>query len=271
MMKGEYIMKSVDSTVLVDLMEKIINNSIEVVDLTHVLNEETPVISLPDPFVDTKGFVIEQISKYDDNGPFFYWNNISLGEHCGTHFDAPVHWISGKDHQTVDQIHVKKLIGEACVIDIKKKCQEDPDYCLTIEDIKEYEKKYGEISAHSWVLIYTGWGEYIDDHDKFFNIGEDGQPHTPGTTVEAAKFLANERNILGVGVETVGTDAGIAATFSTPFPNHYYMHEANKYGLASLTNLDKISPRGSILIASPLKIEGGSGSPMRVLALVDNS
>jgi kynurenine formamidase len=251
-------------------MEKIIDNSIEVVDLTQVMNKDTPVISLPDPFVDTKGFEIEQISKYDDNGPFFYWNNITMGEHCGTHFDAPVHWISGKDHQSIDEIPVKKLIGEACVIDITEKCQADPDYCLTISDIEQYEEAHGKIPEHSWVLIHTGWAEYIDNQDQFFNVGEDGLPHTPGTTVEAAKFLANERDILGVGVETVGTDAGIAATFEIPFPNHNLMHGANKYGLASLTNLDKLPPRGSILIATPLKIEDGSGSPVRVIALMEN-
>lgn len=264
-------MDTVKTTTLTHLMGKIIDNSIEVVDLTHVLNEETPVISLPDPFVDTKGFELEQISKYDDNGPFFYWNNITMGEHCGTHFDAPVHWVSGKDHQSVDEIPMKKLIGEAVVIDIREKCEKDTDYCLTIEDIKEFEAEHGKIPAHSWVLIYTGWAEYIDDHEKFFNIGDDGQPHTPGTTVEAAKFLANERDILGVGVETVGTDAGLAATFEPPFPVHNLMHGANKYGLASLTNLDKLPPRGSIVVATPLKIEGGSGSPARVIALVENN
>lgn len=262
-------MKSLNSTVLTDLMRKILDHSIEVVDLTQKLNEDTPVISLPDPFVDTKGFKMEQISKYDDNGPFFYWNNISLGEHCGTHFDAPVHWITGKNYKYVDEIPVNNFIGEGCVIDIADKCEEDPDYCLTIQDIEEYEEIYGKIPKHSWLLIYTGWAKYNNNHEKFFNVGEDGQPHTPGTTVEAAKFLANERDILGVGVETVGTDAGLAATFDPPFPNHHFLHGANKYGLASLTNVDKLPPRGSIIITSPLKIEYGSGSPVRVIALVE--
>src|SRR5699024_10234338 len=261
-------MDSLKTTTLGDLMEKIIHNSIEVVDMTHALNEDTPVISLPDPFVNTRSFKIEQISKYDKNGSYSYWNNFSMGEHCGTHFDAPVHWISGKDHQSVDEIPVKKLIGEACVIDIKEKCDQDPDYCLTIEDIKEYEANHGEIPSHSWVLIYTGWAKYVDD-EKFINVGEDGQSHTPGPSVEAAKFLANERDILGLGVEPVGTDAGIAATFDPPFPAHNFIHGANKYGLASLTNVDKLPARGSILIANPLKIEKGSGSPARVIALVD--
>lgn len=250
------------------VMEKIIDQSIEVIDLTHPLNEETPTISLPEPFVDTKGFSLENISKYDDNGPFFYWNNFTMGEHCGTHFDAPVHWISGKDHHHLDEIPVKNLIGEACVIDISKESEENPDYCLTVDDILQYEEEHGKIPPHSWVLIYAGWAKYIND-DKFLNIDSDGNSHTPGTTVEASKFLAYERDILGVGVETVGTDAGLAATFETPFPNHYYMHETNRYGLASLTNIDKLPPRGSLVVASPLKIEGGSGSPARVIAFVE--
>lgn len=262
-------MQTKQSTVLSELMAKIINHSIEIIDLTNVLNENTPIISLPEPFANTKGFELEQISKYDDNGPFFYWNNFSMGEHCGTHFDAPVHWISGKDFDSVDKVPVNNLIGEACVIDIKEKCEQDPDYCLTIDDINKYEKEFGKISEHSWVLIHTGWSKYIHDHEKFFNIGDDGKPHTPGLSVEAAKLLAQERETLGVGVETVGTDAGLADTFEIPSPVHYYMQGANKYGLASLTNLDRLPPRGSIVIASPLKIENGSGSPARVIALVE--
>src|SRR5699024_10177460 len=121
------------------------------------------------PFVNTKGFSIEQISKYDDNGPFFYWNNFTMGEHCGTHFDAPVHWVSGKDHQHVDEIPVKQLVGEAIVIDIKEKSEKDPDYCLTLDDIKEFEEKHGKIPANSWLIIYTGWGKYGEDPEKFFN------------------------------------------------------------------------------------------------------
>ncbi|AXF56954.1 cyclase family protein [Salicibibacter kimchii] len=263
-------MANVKETTLTELMGNIIDHSIEVVDLTHVLNEDTPVIQLPEPFVNTKGFKIDRISKYDDNGPFFYWNNISMGEHCGTHFDAPVHWISGRGHQHVDEIPAEKLIGEACVINIKEKCDNDPDYLLTIADIEEYEANHGKIPPHSWVLVHTGWDKYVDDK-RFLNVGEDGQSHTPGPTAEAAEFLATKRDILGFGVEPVGTDAGLASTFETPFPAHYFMHQENKYGLASLKNLDKLPPRGSIVIASPLRIDGGSGSPARVMALVENS
>ena len=259
---------AIATSILSQLMSEIKEDGIAVIDLTQNLNEQTPVIELPAPFANTNKFSLEVISKYDEKGPFFYWNNISMSEHCGTHFDAPVHWLSGKEHTAIDEIPAKRLIGEACVIDITEKCEQNPDYCLTVEDILQYEEQYGKIPAHAWVLIYTGWAKYINDA-KFFNIGEDGQPHTPGTSVEAAEFLATQRDILGVGVETVGTDAGLAGGFSTPFPNHYYMHGNNKYGLASLTNLQLLPPRGAIVIATPLKIENGSGSPARVIAFVE--
>lgn len=254
------------SKVLSQMLEGIINDSIEVIDLTQVLNENTPVIDLPEPFVNTSSFQMKRLSKYDETGPVCYWNDLTLGEHCGTHFDAPNHWVSGKENDSVDKIPAKNLIGEARVINIKDKCKENTDYCLTVEDIKEYEAKYGEIPKHSWVLLYTGWAEHINS-EKFFNIDEEGLSHTPGFTPEASRFLV-KRDILGVGVETVGTDAGIAHTFDPPFPSHHFMHEANKYGLAQLTNLDKLPPKGAILIATPLKIENGSGSPIRAIALV---
>lgn len=260
-----------ESTVLGKMLDGIINHSIEVIDLTQILCEETPVIQLPEPFANTGGFRFKPLSKYDEAGPAFYWNDFVAGEHCGTHFDAPNHWISGRDNDGVDTIPVKNMIGEACVINIKEKCKENPDYCLTVEDIKNFEEQYGSIRKHSWVLVHTGWADYINDHEKFFNCDANGMPHTPGISKEASEFLVSERDILGVGVETVGTDAGIAGTFDPPFPNHYFMHKANKYGLAQLTNLDKLPPKGAILIATPLKILNGSGSPIRAIALVEKS
>lgn len=258
------------TTLLSEMLGRIVNDSIEVVDLTQTLSEKTPVIQLPEPFVNTSHFKMTTISKYDETGPVCYWNDLVLGEHCGTHFDAPNHWVSGKSNESIDTVPTKNMIGEACVIDVKAKCAQDPDYCLTVEDIQAYEKLYGKIPKHAWVLLHTGWAAYINDHEKYFNVNEQGLSNTPGFTPEASKFLVLERDILGVGVETVGTDAGIAHTFDPPFPSHHYMHEANKYGLAQLTNLDKLPPRGAVLIATPLKIENGSGSPVRVIALVGN-
>ncbi|MEH7308075.1 cyclase family protein [Neobacillus drentensis] len=257
--------------ILENLMVNIVNGQVDVIDLAQPLNEETPVIHLPEQFSNTGGFKYIQLSKYNEGGPAWYWNDFVAGEHCGTHFDAPNHWVSGKEGDAVDTMPMKNMIGEARVIDITEKSSQNPDYCLTIGDIVAFEEKYGRIPEHSWVILYTGWGKYGQDKEKFFNIGSDGMPHTPGFTKEASIFLAQERNVLGVGVETVGTDAGIAATFDPPFPNHYYMHESNRYGLAQLANVDKLPPRGAILIATPLKITNGSGSPLRPIALVPKS
>jgi len=253
---------------LTDLLSSIVNGGIEVVDLAQPLNENTPVIKLPEPFANTGSFKYNRLSAFDEAGPAWYWNDFTTGEHVGTHFDAPNHWISGKGKDSVDTIPVKNMIGEACVIDVRQQCVENPDFLLTVEDILSFEEKHGRIPEHAWVILHSGWGKYGQDHDKFFNIGDDGMPHTPGFSKEASQFLAYERGILGVGVETVGTDAGIAATFDPPFPNHYYMHEANRYGLAQLTNIDKLPARGAIIIATPLKITDGSGSPIRPIALV---
>lgn len=253
---------------LKDLISNIVTGDIEVVDLSQELNEETPVIALPEPFKTTGGFKYNRLSKYDEDGPGWYWNDFVAGEHVGTHFDAPNHWVSGKGKNGVDTMPVKNMIAEACVINVTQESFNNADYCLTIGDILAYEEKFGKIQPHSWVIMHTGWGNYSKDHEKYFNVGEDGMSHTPGIGKEASIFLAEERDVLGVGVETVGTDAGIAATFDPMFPNHHYMHGANKYGLAQLANVDKLPARGAVIITNPLKITGGSGSPLRVIALV---
>jgi kynurenine formamidase len=129
----------------------------------------------------------------------------------------------------------------------------------------KWEAKHGRIAAKSWVLLRTGWSR--KEASDYINLKDDG-PHTPGFTKETSTLLAKERDVLGVGVETVGTDAGQAAKFDPPFPNHYIMHGSGKFGLAGLTNLDKLPITGAIVIAAPLKIVNGSGSPVRVIALV---
>jgi kynurenine formamidase len=118
------------------------------------------------------------------------------------------------------------------------------------------------------VLARTGWSRYLGDAARYINVGADGMPHSPGWTADCARLLAAERDVLGVGVETVGTDAGLAGTFDPPFCNHNVMHGHGKFGLTSLINLDQLPPMGAVVIAAPLKITRGSGSPVRVIALV---
>jgi len=140
----------------------------------------------------------------------------------------------------------------------------NPDFLLTVERLERWENEYGRIPPGAWVLLRSGWSRRTGA--AFINAGDDG-PHSPGFDARTSKRLAEDRNVLGVGVETIGTDAGQAGTFSPPFPNHATMHGAGKFGLASLCNLDQLPPTGAIVIAAPLKIVDGSGSPLRVIAI----
>jgi kynurenine formamidase len=152
------------------------------------------------------------------------------------------------------------------VIDVTRDVESNPDFLLTAERIAEWEAEFGMIPVESWVLLRTGWSRRATTA-AFLNVGADG-PHSPGFDKRASELLARDRDVLGVGVETIGTDAGQAATFTPPFPNHAIMHGAGKFGLASLCNLDQLPPTGAIVIAAPLKIVNGSGSPARVIALI---
>jgi kynurenine formamidase len=191
-----------------------------------------------------------------------------MGEHTGTHFDAPVHWISGKDfpNNRTDTIEPKRFVGPACVIDVTAEVAKNEDYLLMPEHVAAWEKTHGKIPRGAWVLLRTGWSKRTDAVN-FLNVKSDG-PHSPGFHKTTSELLAKDRDVLGVGVETVGTDAGQAGTFDPPFPNHGIMHGAGRFGLASLCNLDRLPPTGAVVIAAPLKIVNGSGSPLRVLALV---
>ena len=255
------------STVLTQLVNELDRGTLRIVDLTQPLGPQTPVIGLPDIFAPSPGVTLEVISRYDDRGPAWYWNTLRLGEHTGTHFDAPVHWITGKDlpDNCCDTIPVARLVGPACVIDVSAEASADPDFLLTPERIEQWEAAHGRIPARSWVLLRTDWSRR--EGPAFMNIREDG-PHTPGFDARASRMLADQRDILGVGVETIGTDAGQAGRFDPPFPNHNIMHGAGKFGLASLCNLDRLPATGAVVIAAPLKIVGGSGSPLRVIAIV---
>ncbi len=255
------------SNVLSQLVSELNTGTLKIVDLTQPLGPQTPVIGLPPIFASSPGVTIEQISRYDAPGPGWYWNTLHLGEHTGTHFDAPVHWITGKElpENRCDTIPVRRFVGPACVINVTAEVAQNPDFLLTPEHVVAWEAKHGRIAPGSWVLLRTDWSKRSDP-DAFLNIAADG-PHSPGFHKSTSELLAHSRDILGVGVETVGTDAGQAGTFDPPFPNHTIMHGAGKFGLASLCNLDQLPPTGAVIIAAPLKIVDGSGSPLRVIAI----
>lgn len=255
------------SQVLGQLVKELSLGKLRIVDLTQPLSATTPVLSLPAPWNNTPAFTLRELSRYDERGPAWYWNAFETGEHTGTHFDAPVHWISGKDlaKNTVDTIPPAQFVGPACVLDVTKQVTSDPDFLVTRETIVTWEKTNGRVPAGAWVLLRTDWSKRTDPVDYIY-LKDDG-PHTPGWAPEASQFLAKERDILGVGVETVGTDAGQATKLDPPFPNHFIMHGSGKFGLAGLCNLDQLPATGAVVVAAPLKIVGGSGSPLRVFAI----
>ncbi|MGH9701128.1 MAG: cyclase family protein [Candidatus Acidiferrales bacterium] len=257
-----------DENILMQLARALAGGIVRVVDLSQPLDAATAVIQLPPQFGKSWPFRLEEISHYDDRGPAWYWNNLSCGEHTGTHFDAPIHWVTGKDYpaNATDSIPAQKFLAPACVIDVSRETAGNPDFLLTPQHVEAWEKKHGRIEAGSWVLMRTDWSKR-STAEAFLNMKEDGA-HVPGPHPELVPFLARERSVIGWGSEGVGTDAGQAYRFDPPFPCHSIMHGNNKFGLASLCNLDQLPPKGSILITPPLKIVRGSGSPCRVLALV---
>ncbi|WP_417450296.1 cyclase family protein [Kordiimonas sp.] len=245
----------------------IASGAIRVIDLTQMLSEETPVLELPPQFGQCAKFSREVISRYDERGVAWYWSNFTVCEHTGTHFDAPAHWISGKDLEdnTVDLLPPADFIGAAVVIDCSVEAAADPDFLLEVSHIEAWEAAHGEIPAGTWVLFRTDWSKR--DVDAYTNRYEDGA-HTPGPSTEAVRFLIEKRDIIGFGVETIGTDAGQAHLLEPQYPAHTLLHGAGKYGLQCLENLDQLPPTGAVIVAAPLKISEGSGSPLRVLALV---
>jgi len=156
-------------------------------------------------------------------------------------------------------------VRPVCVIDVSTQSAEDEDFLLTSEHIRAWEAGNGEIPKGCWVLMRTDWSKRSGA--DYLNLREDGA-HSPGPSAEAVRFLIDERDIVGFGTETVGTDAGQGAHLTPPYPAHYLLHGAGRYGLQCLSGLDQLPAKGAMLICPPLKIQNGSGSPTRVLALV---
>ena len=256
-----------------ELGAMLLSGQVRIVDCTATLGPDTPILRLPEDFArNTPKVEIHRISKYDSDGPFFAWNWMVLGEHSGTHFDAPHHWISGKDFDdgSTDTLDVQRLVAPVNVIDCSKEAAAEPDFLLTAEHVKAWEAQHGEIGPGEWVAMRTDWDKYADDEEAFLN--EDPDPHedgshSPGPTTECIDYLLS-KGIVGWGSQCIGTDAGMAGKFSPPYPAHNFLHRDNCFGLASLANLDQLPPKGAILVAAPLKIVDGTGSPIRALALV---
>ncbi|SFP96617.1 cyclase family protein [Tranquillimonas alkanivorans] len=252
-----------------ELGAKLLSGEVKVVDLSGSLGPDTPILQLPPDFAkNTPKVEIHKISEYDQDGPFFAWNWMVLGEHSGTHFDAPHHWVTGKDYEEgyTDTLELQRTVAPVNVLDFSKESAEDADFLLTPEHVKAWEEQHGEIGEGEWVVMRTDWDKRADDEAAFLNADENG-PHSPGPTPECIEYLLSKK-IVGWGTQCIGTDAGCAGGLEPPFPAHNFLHRDNCFGLASLANLDQLPPKGAVMVAAPLKIRRGTGSPIRAMALV---
>lgn len=243
------------------LTEALIRGDVEVVDLTQPLGEATPVIELPPHLMPIPPVKIHAGPRYD--GVPDAWNWLELAEHVGTHVDAPIHWVTGREGLDMASVPAHRLVGPAVVLDRSAEAAADPEYLLTVDDLVDAQRVLGPFPDGGWLLVRTGWDERATDRDRFLNGGV-----TPGFDAGCAEWLAYESPLAGVGVQTVGIDAGRAHSFDPPFPMHHHLLAAGKLGLTQLAALDRLPATGALLVVAPLRIVGGTGSPARVLALV---
>lgn len=256
------------TSLLAQMTLALASDKLRVIDLSQTLEPGVPTIVMPPELGQSWPVRIETISRYDGSGPAWYWNNISFGEHTGTHLDAPIHWITGRylPHNSVDTMPPEFMVAPACVIDCVAESAQDADFLVTVGFVEAWEARNGRIPAGSWVLLRTDWS--LKRGMSYANLDETGA-HTPGPDAELMRWLVNERDVLGIGTETIGTDAGQGGHLNPPYPAHHYLHGAGKYGLQCLARLNELPATGAIVIAAPLKIRDGSGSPLRVIALVE--
>ncbi|MDQ3697952.1 MAG: cyclase family protein [Gemmatimonadota bacterium] len=231
------------------------------VDLTHALNERT----LYWPTSPSK-FELERLAYGVTDGGFFYAANaFSAPEHGGTHLDAPIHFFEGR--RTADQIPLEQLVAPAVIIDVSAQAAADRDYRLTRQDVLAFERRHGRIARGTIVLLRTGWSRFWPERKAYLGDdtpGDASKLHFPSYGEDAAKLLVEDRAVATLGVDAASIDYGPSRDFIV----HQVTSRANVPGLENLTNLDQLPASGALVIALPIKIEGGSGGPARVIALV---
>ena len=224
-----------------------------VYDLTHTLSAETPVFPAFNPIQ-----IVERFTIASDG---FYGNEITLDEHTGTHLDAPVHFAAGG--LTTEQMPPEQFFAPLVVISITDRADRDPDTAVTVDDIHAWEQRHGRVPQGAFVAMNSGWDRRVGDSQQFLNTDADGAMHFPGFSVDAARLLTEDRDIVGVGVDTLSLDVGTSADFAA----HLTFLPAGKYGLEVMANLDNVPPAGATLIVGAPKHLGGSGGPARVFAV----
>lgn len=232
------------------------------VDLTHAYDEQT--IYWPT----SPEFEVETLSEgVTEKGYFYLSKRFSTAEHGGTHIDAPIHFFEGRN--TVDEIDLEQLIGPGVVVDVSGPCGDDRDYRVGVEDFRAWEKEHGPLPLGTIVLLRTGFGEYWPDRARYMGTAERGPDavgdlHFPGLHHEAVPWL-RERGIRAIGLDTPSIDHGP----SQDFPSHVALFEHNVPVFENVANLEELPATGFSVIALPMKIRGGSGGPLRIVAIVE--
>ena len=228
----------------------------QIVDLTHLVNAHAPSF---DP-MEGSAFQIHPVATVEKDG--YFVRSINLPEHYATHMDAPAHFISGS--WTVDQIPPERLVAPLAVLDVRANVEGNPDYQVSVDDIVLWEKNHGTIPLNALVLAYTGWDTHWDSAQDYRNADANGVLHFPGYSVDAARSLVEERKIVGIGIDTLSVDPGPSQDFAV----HHYTLVRNIYQLENVANLGLVPERGATVVVAPMKLEGGSGAPVRILALM---
>lgn len=245
--------------VLGTTLGQLASGEVEIVDLTHSLTDKSPFW----PGEDYQPFQLRTIATLEKNGVSS--KAFAMPEHFGTHLDAPCHFEAGQP--AVDQIAEADLFAPGVVIDATMACEVDADYRLSVSDVTAWEQTHGEIPARSIVLLRTGWGRHWESNARYRNQDSLGKMHFPGFSAEAARWLVKERNVRGIGIDTLSIDHGPSKDFIV----HHVINGAGRYGLENIARLEKLPPRNFFLIVAPIKIATGTGGPTRLFAVLPKS
>jgi kynurenine formamidase len=227
-----------------------------VIDLTHTLDDRSPNWE----GTQQSPFQARELGNIERDG--YYSRIFTTEEHYGTHLDAPAHFSAGA--WTVEQIPADRLVRPLAVLDVRAKAMQGPDYAVSLEDVADWEQLHGEIAEGAVVMAYTGWEEYWGSQERYRNRQPDGLTHYPGFALETAEFLVQSRHVVGLGIDTMNVDIGV----STTYPVHQFTSRAGVYHLENVAGLSRVPPAGATIVVAPLKLEAGSGAPVRLLALV---
>jgi kynurenine formamidase len=226
----------------------------DVFDLTHPFSPALPVYPAYKPVQIRARFTIEKDG--------FAANEVTFDEHTGTHVDAPIHFVAKA--ASADRIGADRLVAPLAVISITDRAGKDPDTLVSVDDLLRWEKTHGRLPAGAFVAMHSGWDARASSTERFLNRDGKGTMHAPGFSEQAARFLVDQRDIVGVGVDTLSLDAASVQKFVA----HLIFLGAGKYGVELMANLSRVPPAGATLIVGAPKHEGATGGPARVLAIV---